>query len=114
VGSVGTAGTDGAPVVLETEGTETGSDGDAPMPGREVTETGKDGDAPLPDTEVSETGKDGEGPPVGKEPGRLIGNVELPKIGIASETGRVTADAEAVAVTDAIVRKFEGRMLTER
>lgn len=114
VRSVGTAGTDGAPVVLGTEGTETGSDDDAPMPGTEVTETGKDGDAPMPGTEVSETGKDGEAPPVGTELGRLIGSVEFPKIGIGSETGRFRADAEAVATTEAIVRKLMGRMLTER
>lgn len=104
--SVGTAGTDGAPVVLGTEGTETGSDDDAPMPGTEVTETGKDGDAPMPGTEVSETGKDGEAPPVGTELGR--------QIGIGSETGRFRADVEAVAATEAIVRKLMGRMLTER
>jgi len=98
VGSVRTAGTDGATVVLGTEGTEIGKDGDAPMPG----------------TEASETGKDGEASPVGTEPGRLIGNVEFPVIGIGSETGRFRANVEALAATEVIVRKLEGRMVIER
>jgi len=98
VGSIGTARTEGAPVVL----------------GREVMETGKDGDAPMPGTEVSETVKDGEAPPVGTEPGRLDGIVECPEIGIGSGTGRFRVDAEAVAATETIPRKLEGRMLTER
>jgi len=94
LGLVGTTGTDGGPVVLGTEGTETGNDGDAPMPG----------------TEVSETGKDGEAPPVGTEPGRLIRNVEIPETGIGSNTRRLSAEAEAVAATQAIGSKLEGRM----
>lgn len=86
-------GTDRTPVVLGTEGTETGGDGDTPMPGTEVSETGE---------------------PVGTEPGMLTRNVEFPEIEFRSETRRFRADAEAVAVVKATVRKLERRLVTGR
>lgn len=130
MGSVETTGIDGTAVEFGTEGPETGSDGDALVPGTEVTETGSDGDALMPSTEVTgigtcgdalmpvteilETGKEGKAPPVSMEPGRLSGNVEFLDIGIGAGTGRFRADAETVATTEAIARKLEERMATER
>lgn len=93
---------------------ETGSDGDALIRGTEVTGIGTCGDAFMPVTEVLETGKVGKAPPVSMEPGRLSGNVEFLDIGMGAEKGRFRADAEAVATTEAIARKLEERMLTER